>query len=172
MAKPLPFYKDPDFLRPQTWLLLGALVCNLLTYILPVSGFGMVGFEGKIFPNRVAQLMMGVDLGQPAAEFGSQVSTLFYLSLLILGGLLLSLLFYRKRSLQYKVVLVVAVAFLTAVFAGYTQAGRSIDRNLPGGEVYLSWGSAFLLLGSVLCLLAIRRIWSDIKKLKKSDRFW
>jgi peptidoglycan/LPS O-acetylase OafA/YrhL len=171
IPKPIPFYKDPDFLRPQTWLLFLALACNVLTYVLPVSVLDLSPGLVRVLPNRVVGVLAGSKGLLANLQGGSETGALFGVSVAILAVVLVSLVVYRRRALQQKIVALAAILFLAGIAVGYFTA-KGLSENLPSTHVYPSWGSAFLLLGSVLCLLAVARIRADIRKLKSSERFW
>lgn len=172
MAQRIPFYQDPAFWRPQTYALLGVLGCIVLLSAAPLwqlRADGATGFftlQGVQWRGETPTCWVGT------AEADATLPHLAF-TLLLLFETLVALALYGRRPVQRLLALAGAVNFGVFValsyFVGHTLLGGETTPCAP--SISPSWGLVGALLGTVLCLVAVRGIQADINTLKRMDRF-
>jgi len=164
---PVPFYQDPDFLRPQAAYLLLALAVLAGSLWLPVYEVQPPGQAPAEHPMHQLAGIRPLDALPLDAQ---QTDVLPAGSLALLFGLgavfpLAAMLSYRQRSKSLRFARFGASYSLLLLFA------------LLGLMAYNAWlwvdvGLGTLLLSALLHLLGARGIRQDIRRVRSADRFW
>lgn len=173
----VPFYQDPEFLRPQTWLVLLALLLLALTFAIPVAAFEPAASGGSRIL-LLAHTLVYPDGYPDAQQQGTTGSIVFFvLALGICMVLLASALWqYRNRHSQLQVCrfAVLALVVMGAFGLWYVQQ-LATDLAGPDGHAYawhLTTGT-YLRVAALVCVVAAERlVVRDQRRIQAMNRFW
>lgn len=171
------FFEDPEFLRKQTFFLLGAMVCALMMLFSPLytlqSAVGGVNISKAFTITGVitARQIEGITDNLNSTNMWTNIS--YLLTLILAGGCLASLFLYKKRKQQASVGRALALIFLLIPGASY-MAGKEFAASATGLSLMVSygWGLVFSLAGMGLAFYAAHLIIQDQKKIKAASRLW
>jgi len=172
-----PFFKDPDFFRPQTLWLLVATLLNLTALLVPIFQVMLQGaLAVSVYGGTYAFNMDG----QLSAAAGDQLLAPGLLAGFFMAGVLLGLYAlaqFRQRKSQVRLVgMLVVYQFMVLGFLAYISVTLPSDVARLAGEAGVSlevaFGAAWPVLAALLAILARMGIKRDLKKLRSADRFW
>lgn len=173
MAQPR-ILEDPDFYRPQTLLLTLGIVSVVVALFAPIYGVLLDPANGQSVVLHGLRISPALKWATPALHNWLSWG-LTALLLLTVASMLASVFQYRRRDIQLKFIRLssglVAVSILVAFILTQLLL-TAVQRDFANPSGFLSWGAVLLPLALVLNLAANRRVLSDIKKLKSSERFW
>lgn len=170
--KPIPFYKNPEFWRPQTWLLLLALVVQALLPLLPLAVYDLGGGQGRFSVHMQTLSNAPQSMPAPGNAIHWMLPVATGLGLLLI---LLVLANYRRRMLQLRFLrLLIAVSLFAG--AGLLWQVMALEKAFAVASNYtgISYQVGLLvpIVVAVLAITAIRGVRKDEKRLKNMDRFW
>jgi hypothetical protein len=175
MTKPVPFFQDPDFWRPQTYYVLAAVASIGLTYLLPLWMFTNPEATASLFANRLLwQTAVGATECDALQALPDPSLPLFVLTGMLVAELLMALAFYKNLKLQPFLLLGAATTSAAVLGVSYMLFSSHLqtENTACEGSISLSLGSAGLVAVALLCVGAIRLIAKDAQTLKRMDRFW
>ncbi len=173
MAAKLPFYKDPEFMRPQTWLILLAMGMGIVTFFVPVATF--MPTEG---PGGLVQLYAHRLSYPEAFDTAQKRSVIYFLIALIVNLTLLcsALYHYRRRPSQLMIMRFALASFLIlGIFDFWYVSNLATELGHAMGTIYTqtaNWGVALRVVGFVAVVAAERMILRDQRRLQAMNRFW
>lgn len=171
------FFEDPEFLRKQTFFLLGAMVCALMMLFSPLytlqSALGGVNLSKAFNVTGIvnARQIEGITDNLNSTNMWTNIS--YLLTLILAGGCLASLFLYKKRKQQASIGRALALIFLLVPGSSY-MASKEFAASVTGLNLTVSygWGLVFSLAGMGMTFYAAHLIIQDEKKIKAASRLW
>lgn len=176
MAK-VKFYEDPEFLRRQTALLIGAILLGIGSIYLPLASLSVASTNALSSTTKIDITQVKV-FGTYASISGINHNLNFFTShaffMIITAVLgLFTIMMYSKRKLQANLSRILGILWLASPGVVYWSTKKDImeTTNIPY-SFSLEWGIALPLIAFIMSLYAAQLIMSDRKKIKASERFW
>lgn len=171
----VPFFQDPDFWRPQTYLMFAALISLAFASASPMFQI-QLGAEATGVVTANALKWYQESVCTQYVRSGTITLPVFAITTVIMMELVVVILMYKRRLVQSLLLLSTSLAFILVGGISFILTQGELQKAQQDAAceatITLSWGSAFLVLGSLLCIVAAARVRADEKRLKQSERFW
>jgi peptidoglycan/LPS O-acetylase OafA/YrhL len=167
-ATQAPFYKDPEFLRPQSLLLLLIVALLVVTLFLPLASFQP--------QNETATTITLTPLSYEGPAQAHDLLPAWSFALAILPGVVLplvALLAYKDRQRFLRLARITTAYLLLLIFlllGGVTLNESSLGEALSTTSYHFA--ILIPLITPIIGYLAILRIRRDIQRVKAMERFW